>query len=187
MKISPKLTLLSSVAVLIASPVALGNEPEMVTCEVFPVAELPAAELVTPTLVECWVVPPGPLPTGEAIDVGGPALVGEGLVNEVTDEKIVTTEGEDMSINALVVGEVTEVPIDWIKRTDDGIPEMIFQNMAGAPSPAPTGAVATATQATEQGEQASTILVKDKSEAPQITHDKQGPVAVVKEGRVFLR
>lgn len=191
MKISSKLTVLSSVAALVAGPYALGNEPEMVTCEMFPVAELPPVELVTPTLAECWVVPPGPLPTGEPIDFVGPTLVGEGIVNEVTDEKVVITDPIVDVVNpddgAVVDLEVTGIPIDWVKRTDGDGSEVIYQNMAGPVPTSAAGGNSPIARGTEQDEQSTAIVDKSQAAASQIDHEKQGPVAVVNAGRVFLR
>ncbi len=183
MKISSKVTVLSSLAALVAGPYALGNEPVVTVCPEFPVPEVqicvfeipPSIEEVTPVGCIPWVTPPtGELPV---VEIDG----SEGAVTENLDPT-------DPVVDVTVTDDVTEIPIDWVKRTDTDGSEVIYQSMAGGPAPTSVGGGNSGiTRSTEQDEQSTAILSKNTVEAAQIDHEKQGPTALVNAGRVFLR
>ncbi len=105
---------------------------------------------------------------------------GETGTGTVVDGGEVVTNGEPV--------EGTPVPLDWVKR-GGGLenPDVILYNMAGGPLPVFKGENAPLAKGISPDEKATAIEAKGNSVIPQINHDKKGPVALVKKGRVFLR
>jgi hypothetical protein len=137
-------------------------------------------------------------PTDEVINVDAPADVEVKPVDEgVVEEVVVTeegdagtpTEGEEVVVED---GEVTEIPLDWIKRGsggEEGENPVIYYNMAGGPvtGEVSDGASNSASSNLGQEDRATEVEAKANVAAPSVKGQKKGPVAVVKKGRVFLR
>ena len=82
------------------------------------------------------------------------------------------------------------MPIEWVQRGDgpDADPRVIFYNMVGGPAPlAEASGAARSNIVRGQADKGAGIEADDGTAAPQINHEKKGPVALVKKGRVFLR
>jgi len=136
-------------------------------------------------------------PTDEVINVDAPADVEVKPVDEgVVEEVVVTdkgdagtpTEGEEVVVKD---GEVTEIPLDWIKRGSEGGEgenPVIYYNMAGGPvGEVSDGASNSASRDLGQEDKATEVEAKANVAAPSVKGQKKGPVAVVKKGHVFLR
>jgi hypothetical protein len=177
MKFNTKLISLSSIAALVVSSHVLGDELEIVSCAEFVTPEIPLCEMeVVPFLGELPVLMSGEdLTTDEVVtDLE--------VTKDLTDPVLVddTTVVEEI--------ELTGFPIDWVKRGEGGSPEEIYQTLSSGPAPAPEVATGEAmVRNTEQDEQSSVILTQAQVESPQIERTQKGPVALVNEGRVFLR
>ena len=155
-----------------------------------------AAATVAPEVLDgsvCVLV----YPTDEVINVDAPADVEVKPVDEgVVEEVVVTeegdagtpTEGEEVVVED---GEVTEIPLDWIKRGsegEEGENPVIYYNMAGGPvGEASDGSSNSASRDLGQEDKATEVEAKANVAAPSVKGQKKGPVAVVKKGRVFLR
>jgi len=156
-----------------------------------------AAATVAPEVLDgsvCVLV----YPTDEVINVDAPADVEVKPVDEgVVEEVVVTeegdagtpTEGEEVVVED---GEVTEIPLDWIKRGsegEEGENPVIYYNMAGGPvtGEVSDGASNSASRDLGQEDKATEVEAKANVAAPSVKGQKKGPVAVVKKGRVFLR
>lgn len=179
-----KLIAIGSVAALLASPLALADKSAEgpAVCGVAEEGAEGAAgdevivdpivgddEVVQITLVE------GELTEGEVIE-GEVEITSEGEIEDgpVCDKDPVVTEDG-------------EVPIDWVKRGDSELenPEVIFQNTAfdgGTETP-----VATKADIELGQDDKAAVIEGNGPAAAQVKHEKKGPVALVKKGRVFLR
>jgi hypothetical protein len=173
MKIPSKIKLVGSLTVLMAVQVASAQEEISGDLGVIADCDLPLAitvELAEPEIIQCEAAPEMPSDKPEIITVDEPE---EGV--EVTGEPDVTEE-------------VTEIPLDWIKRGDGENPDVIFYNMAGGPAAnGEGGGVTQAATLTQQDEQTTVVAKPEKAVTPQVEREKSGPVALVNEGRVFLR
>ncbi|MFM2197197.1 MAG: hypothetical protein RLZZ505_629 [Verrucomicrobiota bacterium] len=123
----------------------------------------------------------------------------EDSTEEVTDGEVVdiTEDGEGI----VTIGGWPEggVPIEWIKRGGGELdnPDVIFYSMAGGPvlqnvtggasQEAGSSTGSAAARVLNQGETASDIENKVTNEAGVAKVAKKSTVAIVKEGRVFLR
>lgn len=136
-------------------------------------------------------------PTDEVIKCDLPAEVEFKPVDEEVVEEVVVTDeggaGETTDGEEVVVedGEVTEIPLDWIKRGsegEEGENPVIYYNMAGGPvGEVSDGSSNSASRDLGQEDKATGVEAKANVEAPSVKGQKKGPVAVVKKGRVFLR
>lgn len=175
MKIQSKLTVLSSVAVLAASPLALAGKGTPETVDVVEVADeadfgpaiCPAApEVETGSSEE----PADHAACDHAVDSGG-----ECVDVEVTDPAEVVADGEGA------------VPIDWVKRGGGDNPDVMFYNTAGGEAPVFKGETSAVSKELGQDEKGTAIEAGETAVVPQINREKKGPVALIKKGRVFLR
>lgn len=170
MKLTSKLIAISSVAALIASPLAMAGKADggSAVCDVADGAEASHDDEV--------LVDP---------------IVGEDEVVEITlvEGEVIECEAEPISDEDPTVCDkgVGEVPVDWVKRGEVALdnPDVIFQNAAvdgGAEAPVATkGDI-------ELGQDDKAALIEGRGvAAPEVKHVKKGPVALVKKGRVFLR
>lgn len=189
MKMKTKLIAMSSVAALLASPLAMAGKAaggaavcgvaeegvEITTCDEALVDPIIVDEdMVEITLVEG---------EGEVIEVT--ALPdGEVIEGEVTVEPGV--DGEPICDKEPIDCEGSVVPIDWVKRGGGDVenPDVMFFTTADGGVAAP--AVTKAEIELGQDDRAAVIEGKGTA-AAQVDHEKKGPVALVKKGRVFLR
>jgi hypothetical protein len=179
MKFHSKLTLISSFAALVASPLAFaGKEAPAAPVE-------PPAPEVTPVITKDADVPVSDkTDAGDKTDVEVPDKTAGGEVAEAGDKGAETEPGE---VTANGKGEGT-VPIDWVKRGGGDNPDVIFYNMAGGGQPVFKGETTTAlSRELGQDDKAAAIDTKGNPVAPQIKAEKKEPVALIKKGRVFLR
>lgn len=156
MKMKSKLTLLGTVMVLAATPLAFAEEAGPAVCGAAPDAVI-VVEPVKDTNVD---------------DKTTDSASESGVDAEVTDP--------------VSDGDVSVVPIDWVKRGGEYNPE-IAQNMAGGEPPVFKGETASVSKELGQDEKAADIESKENAGAPLIVRAKKGPVALLKKGRVFLR
>ena len=177
MKIQSKLTVIGSIAALVASPLALAG-PSTPDTSGSPVV------VVTPDAPEVIVdhaAPPEKVTDEEPANDGGKAddgdKGGEVVVADPTDEA--DHAGKDDG----------GVPIDWVKRGGGDNPDVIFYNMAGGGEPPVFKGETTSTLSRELGkdDKAADIEAKGNSATPAIKSEKKEPVALIKKGRVFLR
>ncbi len=124
----------------------------------------------------------------------------EDSMEEVTDGEVVEVVSEDGE-GIVTVGGWPDggVPIEWIKRGGGELdnPDVIFYSMAGGPvlqnvtggasQEAGSSTDSAAARVLNQGETASDIENKVTSGAGVAKVAKKSTVAIVKEGRVFLR
>jgi hypothetical protein len=189
MKMKSKLIAMSSVAALLASPLAMADKAaggaavcgvaeegvEITTCEEVIVAPTVVDEdVVEITLVEGEgeAIEVTALPDGEVIE--GEVAVEPGVDAEpICDKEPIACEGE-------------AVPVDWVKRGGGDVenPDVMFFTTADGGVAAPT--VTKAEIELGQDDRAAVIEGKGTA-AAQVDHEKKGPVALVKKGRVFLR
>lgn len=179
MKIKSKLTLIVSIAALAASPIALADKaaPEVTDAE--------------PVVIVCERPP-----HDEAVVDGDAGVSEENPGNDVVSEE--PDDGVDPSVCEMADCEVDPavcemadgegVPIDWVKRGDDGElnPNVMFQNTAGE-APLFKGETAAIGKELGQNEKASDIEAQDGPVIPQVKREKKVPIALIKKGRVFLR
>lgn len=204
----PSTTAFAALAAFTAMPAAFAQDAaEPVLPEVSICIALPAEDILVeePVIIVC----PGVDESLEAVDpiedFAEPTGKDEEVVTEEpTDTEVVeiTTEEEGSEPGDGV--EVTEwpeggVPIEWVKRGGGELdnPDVIFysmaggpalQNMAGGPSPAADQSTGgTATRVLNQGETAADIEGTVTGGAGVAKAAKKSTVAIVKEGRVFLR
>lgn len=176
-----KLIAIGSVAALLASPLALADKSAQGPA-VCGVAEegaegTPGDEVLIDPVVGDDEVVEITLVEGE-----------EGEVIEITDGEVIEGEGSPVCDKDPAVCEEGQVPIDWVKRGEGELenPDVIFQNTAfdGGGEAAP---VATKSDI-ELGQDDKAAVIEGKgTAAAQVKHEKKGPVALVKKGRVFLR
>ena len=193
MKFQSKLTLIGSMAALVASPIAFagkdGGKASAAVEEAADPAPVDNDEVIT---VEDDV----PVDDGAAEpDHGGKGgqdeEVTDGNDGEAKDGDVVD---EDVELSDPGDSETVEdggdgaVPIDWVKRGGVENPDVMFFNTAGGPS-APVFKEDTSALARELGkdDKAAAIDTKDNAVSPQIKGEKKAPVALIKKGRVFLR
>lgn len=171
MKIQSKLTAAVSIAALVVGPLAVAEDaapaaPEISVCEL-PVDVTTCFDLTDQSeeVVD----------NGEVVDAGDNGTDAE--VTTVEDDSVTCGEG---------------VPIDWVKRGGgaDGEAENpeIYYNMAGGPAPVLEGGTSNAlARELGQDDKAAAIETKANTSVPQIMSEKKEPVALIKNGRVFLR
>lgn len=197
MKMKSKLIAMSSVAALLVSPLAMADKaaggPAVCGVAEEGVEVTPGDEvLVDPIIadedmVEITLVEG----EGEVIEV---TAINDGEVVEVIDGEVtegeVTVEpgvdGEPICDKEPIDCEGSVVPIDWVKRGGGEMenPDVIFFTTADGGVAAP--AVTKADIELGQDDRATVIEGKGTA-AAQVNHEKKGPVALVKKGRVFLR
>ncbi len=191
MKIPSKFLLISSAAVVSASPLVMAAEPVISSCQQGPGPELIVPLIIVdpvvtePKVVDVKVEPTtkdeGPTGTeatgGEKTDEGE-FTGGDEPVTEVTvtGEEVPTTAHDDA------------VPLDWVKRGGGENPE-IFQNMAGGGAPVleKTDTSVALFHNLGQDDKAAAIEAKGTTGLSQIKGEKKETQALVKKGRVFLR
>ncbi len=124
---------------------------------------------------------------GDSGNTGG-GQPAEGGTGEGTNPGSEGTGGEPI-LDKDPQGGGTPVPIDWVKRGDhpEGNPDVIFYNMAGGPLTPTSMGAAKGNVVRGQADKGAAIEAKDGATAPQINREKKGPVALIKNGHVFLR
>ena len=197
MKMKSKLIAMSSVAALLASPLAMADKAAggPAVCgvaeectEITPGDEvLVDPIIVDEDMVEITLVEG----EGEVIEV---TAINEGEVVEVIDGEVTEGEatvepgvdGEPICDKEPIDCEGSVVPIDWVKRGGGDVenPDVMFFTTADGGAVAPT--VTKAEIELGQDDRATVIEGKGNA-AAQVNHEKKGPVALVKKGRVFLR
>ncbi len=163
MKMKTKLTLITSIAALATSPLALAGKGEPAKADAPEVSEVEAEVIIEEETAE-----------------------GEEATNEVDSAVCEMVDGEvDPAVCHLADGE--GVPIDWVKRGggDEEVNPEIFQNTA-VDSPVFKGETAISKDL-GQDEKASAIVAQDGPVNAQVKREKKAPVALIKKGRVFLR
>lgn len=175
-----KIIAIGSVAALLVSPLALADKS----------AEGPAV---------CGVAEEGaegssgsevlvdPIADDEVVQitlVEGEVIEGEIVEGEVTGDP----EGEPVCDKDPAVCEEGQLPIDWVKRGGEGElenPDVIFYTTADGGA---EGAPVANKSDIELGQDDKAAVIEGKgTAAAQVKHEKKGPVALVKRGRVFLR
>ncbi len=203
----PSTTTFAALAAFTAIPAAFAQDatepvlPEVSICIAYPVEEF--TEEFTKEFIEEPTEEYTEEPTEEFTDETTEEFTEE-TTEEFTEE---TTDDEVVEINPeegegiVTVGGWPEggVPIEWVKRGGGELdnPDVIFysmaggpalQNMAGGPSPeADPSTGGTAARVLNQGETASDIENNVTSGAGVAKVAKKSTVAIVKQGRVFLR
>ena len=177
MKFHSKLTLITSLAALATSPLALANKD--------------AAAAAKPTVgAEPVDGPSQPVIDKEgSVDAAGTAKPGaKGTDDSVTDsgKDGGAAEPDTVADNS---GEGNAVPIDWVKRGGGDVtnPDVICYNMAGASPVVFKGEQAPVAKEIGQDEKAVGLETKGNAVVSQINREKKGPLALLKKGRVFLR
>ena len=162
----------AALAALTASPLAFAEDaaaptaPEVVICEVTPSICPPD---VTVTIDDTMGVIDGEAVTKEPAD-------GEAVDIPIDDEVSTIEDGG--------------VPIEWVKRDGElENPDVIFHNMAGGPGAVADKSPTIAALTRELGEDDKPAALENKgaSAASVEKASKKSPVALVKQGRVFLR
>ena len=201
MKFHNSFKLIGSLAILSAAPMASADEvaaePEIAICWEYPV---PVDIIEEPIIIVC----PGvdDVPIDASID---PVIIeenGEGTIVEEqplaeeeahTEEEVtVGGEEEDDSGSVYHFGEFG-IPFDWIKRTGGDSPKIDSSLMNfSVPMPTSTGVQTTSQTSSSAKENGSdgidtAIEGSEKLGVFKARQEKNGPVALVKEGRVFLR
>ena len=184
MKIKSKLTLMGSLALLAASPLALAGKDAPTK------ADAPEVSEAAPVVIVCEKAPEGgEVVAGVTEETPGKDVVSakpEGGVDPVICE--MTGGHVDPAVCEVADGEA--VPIDWVKRGggDDGVlnPDAMFQNTAGE-APVFKGETAPVGKELGQNEKASDIEAQGGPLISQVKREKKVPVALIKKGRVFLR
>jgi hypothetical protein len=238
MKLKSKLTLLSSVTALLASPAAHA-ESIVSTCEMAELVDsIECIEIETPihcepgfgieapieleepsviewtegtdepVLVECW--PDGFEGLGEA---EGPIIFPEDV--ELTEPEVIVDEAEEASEDGEITdgGEITEdgeftdgesiadeeefvIPREWLKRGERENPELIYHTMGGIQPGQPLSSLNRASEApasaavsrtAQQDEPLTSPEVRAGSPHQVIQTGRKDPVALIQQGRVFLR
>ncbi len=189
--------------------------PEIAICDILPCEEILIEEpviIVCPGLDE-GLVTIDPVvdieePTGkeeeafteEEVVSEEEVAIEEEYVEEVTDGEVVEINPEEGE-GIVTIGGWPDggVPIEWIKRGGGELdnPDVIFYSMAGGPvlqnvtgGPSPAANESTAgsiTRVLNQGETAADIENTVTGAAGFTKASKKSTVALVKEGRVFLR
>ena len=172
MKIKTKLSILSSAAVLAASPLAFADK-----CA----AGAGAIAIEEPAGSECLAgVEPGTCPAPcdqeEAVENEAPAVDYDPSIAEVEISEPVEN----------VADEDTAVPVDAVKRGGDN-PDEMFYTMSGGEAPVFKGETSALSKEPGQDEKGAAIEAKETGGAPQISREKKRTVALLKKGRVFLR
>jgi hypothetical protein len=183
MKLHFKLTLITSLAALATSPLALANKDAAAAAEPTVCAEpvdgsnhphidkegeVSVCQSVDDTPVIAVIDKEGGVdPAGPADDAGA-------------------AEPDTVADNS---GEGNAVPIDWVKRGGGDVtnPDVIFYNMAGASPVVFKGEQAPVAKEIGQDEKAVGLETKGNAVVSQINREKKGPLALLKKGRVFLR
>jgi len=160
----------AALAALTASPLAFAENaaapdaPEVVICEVAP-------SICTPDL-----------PVNDTIDV----IDGEAVTKEPADGEAVDIPIDD-EVSTIEDGGV---PVEWVKREGElENPDVIFYNMAAVSGTAADKSPTNAALTRELGEDDKPAAFENKgaSAASVEKASKKSPVALVKQGRVFLR
>ncbi len=123
----------------------------------------------------------------------------DGEVNEEVTDGEIADGGEKVDPEVTTDGGGFEIPLDWIKRGDGFNPEIYYSMASGAgPAVTPTVVFRNETSAPIAASEpiarqigpdskATAIEGRENSGAFKANRAKKGPVALVKEGRVFLR
>lgn len=194
MKIHTKLTFLGALAMFSASPLAFANKAA-------PQAGAAEATGATPVTTDIAVVEPAIVKeetttaggTNDGTDAGTTDTGTKDDITPTETKEIVPTDGGEVIIAVDPVvsennnGEGTPVPLDWIKRTNLDNPDVILYNMAGGPAPVFKNETSPIAKQIGPDGKATAIECKENSGASPLNHEKKGPVALVKKGRVFLR
>jgi hypothetical protein len=200
MKFHNSFKLIGSLAVLSAAQMASADEsaaePEIAICWEYPV---PVDIVEEPIIIVC----PGvdDVPIDVSID---PVIIeenGEGTFVEdqplaeeeaYTEEEVTDGGGQEDSGSVYHFGEF-EIPFDWIKRTGGDSPKIYSSLMNfSVPMPTSTGVQTTSETSPSAKENGSDGIDKaiessEKLGVFKARQEKNSPVALVKEGRVFLR
>jgi hypothetical protein len=172
-KMKSELFAIGSFAALLASPLALADKS----------AQDPT---VCGFVEECAESTPGDEILVDPI-VNEDEVVEVTLVEcEVPEGEVIEGEGETICDKDPAVSEEGQVPIDWVKRGESELenPDVIFYTTADGGVAAPTAAKG----GIELGQDDKAAVIEGKGAAhAQVKHEKKGPVALVKNGRVFLR
>lgn len=205
-----KLIAMSSVAALLASPLAMADKTAggAAVCGVADEGSevvLDDEALVDPIIADEDVVEIT-LVEGEGEIVGETGVV-EGIDCEILELTAVpdgeAVEGEVISEGEAVVDPGAEgepicdkepidceggiIPIDWVKRGGGEVenPDVMFFTTADGGAVAPT--VANKAEIELGQDDRATVIEGKGTAASQVNHEKKGPVALVNKGRVFLR
>jgi hypothetical protein len=195
----PSTPAFAALAAFTAMPAAFAQDTaEPVLPEVAICPEITLIE--EPVIIVC----PGLDGSEETVDLEVEITEPTGKEEEIANEEV--TDGEVVDITEDGEGIVTiggwpegGVPIEWIKRGGGELdnPDVIFYSMAGGPvlqnvtggasQEAGSSTGSAAARVLNQGETASDIENKVTNEAGVAKVAKKSTVAIVKEGRVFLR
>lgn len=192
MKMKSKLIAMSSVAALLASPLAMADKaaggPAVCGVAEEGIEITPGDEvLVDPIVVDEDVVEITLVEgEGEVIEV---TAINDGEVVEVTEGEVTVepgVDGEPICDKEPIDCEGSVVPIDWVKRGGGDVenPDVMFFNTADGGAVAPT---ATKGDIELGQDDRATVIEGKGTAAAQVNHEKKGPVALVNKGRVFLR
>ena len=205
----PSTTTFAALVALTAHPAAFAQDeaepilPEIAICDIFPREEILIEE---PVIIVCpgedeWSIMPVMDPPRRYEE----AVTEEEIVSELEVISEETTDGEVVEINpeegegVVTVGgwPVGGVPIEWIKRGGGELDNLdiysvlgkpVLQNVTGGPSTANTESTGgSAARLLNQGETAAEIEGAVTGSAGLGKAAKKSTVAIVKQGRVFLR
>lgn len=165
MKMKTNLTLLTSIAALAISPLALAGKGGPAKGDAPEVSEVEA---------EVVIEQEAPIAEGETTTGENPAVCEQG--GEVDPAVCEVADGEGVPIDGVKRGGGDESEVD---------PELMFQNTAGE-NPVFKGDTAISKDL-GQDDKASAIEPLDGPVNPLVKREKKSPVALIKKGRVFLR
>jgi hypothetical protein len=196
MKIRTKFTILGSLAVLATASIAAGDEvavePDIAICPfdfkeepviiICPGFEVEEGVSIDPVIID---------EIGEGTFVEEEIFVEEETIaeEEVTDGEVVevTTGGKEVDSEVVYDGGEFVVPLDWIKRGGGDNPE-IYYSVTNFGGPELTPRSETPTIARQIGlDNKATGIERKENAVFKANREKKGPVAFVKEDRVFLR
>jgi len=199
MKIRKKFTVLGSLAVLATSPLVSADqvavEPQVAICW-----ESPVDFKEEPVIIVCPGFEGGALVSIDPVIIeenGEGALIEAEAFTQVetlVEEEEVTevTDGvEELDPKVVGDGESVAVPLDWIKRGGGDHPEIYYSvtNFGGPEVASTTVSDGESSSVARQigPDSKTTAIERGANPVLQANREKKGPVALVKEGRVFLR
>jgi len=174
----------AALAALAASPLAFAEDAaapdalEVVICEVAP-------SICTPDL-----------PVNDTMDVIDDTVdVIDDTVDVIDGEAVTKEPADGEAVDIPIDDEITTiedggVPIEWVKRDGElENPDVIFYNMVAVSATAADKSPTNAALTRELGEDDKPAAIENKgaSAASVEKASKKSPVALVKQGRVFLR
>jgi hypothetical protein len=175
---------IGSIAALLASPLALADKSAQDPTDCGFVEECAESTPGDEILVDPIVIVDPIVNEDEVVE--GTLVECEVPEGEVIEGEVIEGEGTPICDKDPAVSEEGQVPIDWVKRGESELenPDAIFYTTAD-------GGVAALTAAKggfELGQDDKAAVIEGKGAAhAQVKHEKKGPVALVKNGRVFLR